>query len=149
MITKEELKRLREEFPAGCRVMLLQMNDEQAPPPGTTGTVDHVDDVGTIHVKWNNGSGLGVVHGADSCIRVEDTTPPRPKKHRVEVTCEITYRRSFEVELDDENYENLLEGNTQGIDDLFENVECHKDSDYERDYAVFDLDRQMQVVDWN
>lgn len=37
--------------------------------PGTFGTVDHVDDLGTVHVKWDNGSTLGMVTrpmGADA-----------------------------------------------------------------------------------
>ena len=41
------------------------MDDIQAPPIGTLGTVKHVDDIGTIHVSWDTGSGLGVVFGED------------------------------------------------------------------------------------
>ena len=32
--TKEELKKLREEFPSGCRIVLDEMDDVQAPKPG-------------------------------------------------------------------------------------------------------------------
>ena len=62
---------LRESYPTGCRVMLDNMEDIQAPPIGTLGTVRHIDDMGTIHVAWDNGSSLGVVWGADSCHRIE------------------------------------------------------------------------------
>ena len=42
------------------------MDDPYAPvPPGTRGTVAAVDDVGTIHMKWDNGRTLGVVPGVD------------------------------------------------------------------------------------
>ena len=58
---------LRKQFPQGCRVELIRMDDPQAPPGGTKGTVTHVDDIGTIHVKWDNGSGLGVVYSEDEC----------------------------------------------------------------------------------
>ena len=58
---------LREQFPKGCRVELIRMDDPQAPPVSTKGTVTHIDDIGTIHVKWDNGSGLGVVYGEDEC----------------------------------------------------------------------------------
>ena len=68
---KEILKRLREQFPVGCRVELIRMDDVQAPPIGTLGTVIGVDAVGTIHVNWDNGCGLGVAYGADECRRVE------------------------------------------------------------------------------
>ena len=66
---------LRERFPKGCRVELVRMDDPQAPPVGTKGTVTHVDDVGTIHVKWDNGSGLGVVYGEDECCKIHSIPP--------------------------------------------------------------------------
>lgn len=62
--------RIRRDFPAGCRVELLQMDDTQAPPIGTIGTVIGVDDTGSIMVRWDNGSGLNVVYGEDRCRRV-------------------------------------------------------------------------------
>ena len=65
-----QIKRLRESFPAGCRVELLRMDDDQAPPVGTLGTVVAVDDIGTIHVAWDNGSSLGVVLDVDDCRKV-------------------------------------------------------------------------------
>ena len=69
-IRPETLERLREDFPVGCRVELLKMDDVQAPPIGTLGTVIGVDAVGTIHVNWDNGCGLGVAFGEDRCRRV-------------------------------------------------------------------------------
>lgn len=69
-IPKTELERLRKDFPAGCRVQLTNMDDAQAPAVGTHGTVLSVDDIGTIHVKWDTGSSLGVVYGEDSCVRI-------------------------------------------------------------------------------
>ena len=41
------------------------MDDVQAPPAGTLGRVVHVDDIGTIHIAWENGSNLGAVYGED------------------------------------------------------------------------------------
>ena len=66
-ISRDELARLKERYPQGTRVVLVQMSDIQAPPPGTKGTVLAVDDIGTIHVKWDNGSTLGVAYGEDRC----------------------------------------------------------------------------------
>ena len=65
MITNSELSVLRKQFPTGYKVKLVEMDDPFAPPIGTTGVVKYVDDIGTIHVKWENGSGLGVVYGKD------------------------------------------------------------------------------------
>lgn len=62
-----ELKALREQFPVGARVMLEKMDDEHAPPIGTKGTVKGVDDIGSIMVAWDNGSGLHVLYGEDIC----------------------------------------------------------------------------------
>lgn len=44
----------------GKRVMIIHMDDTQAPPPGTHGTIKYVDDIGQIHVNWDNGSRLAI-----------------------------------------------------------------------------------------
>lgn len=67
---RETVEAVRREYPLGCRVELVQMVDKQAPPIGTLGTVTGVDDTGTIFVRWDNGSGLGVVYGEDKCRRL-------------------------------------------------------------------------------
>jgi hypothetical protein len=46
------------------------MDDLQAPPLGTLGTVIGVDDTGSIMVDWDNGSGLNVVYGEDVVRKV-------------------------------------------------------------------------------
>lgn len=68
---KETVEQLRHRFPAGCRVELLRMDDVQAPPIGTKGTVTGVDDAGSIRVRWDNGSSLSVVFQEDSCKRTD------------------------------------------------------------------------------
>ena len=70
VISKETLQALRERFPRGTRVELVQMDDPQAPPIGTKGTVIGVDDIGSIMVSWDNGSGLNVAYGEDICRKV-------------------------------------------------------------------------------
>lgn len=62
---RPEIERLRCMFPAGTRITLLNMDDPQAPPVGTKGTVEGVDDAGHIMVRWDNGSGLNVIPGVD------------------------------------------------------------------------------------
>ena len=69
-ISHEIVERLRKQYPVGCRVELLEMNDTQAPPVGTLGTVIGVDDIGSIMVRWDNGCGLSVAYGEDRCRRV-------------------------------------------------------------------------------
>lgn len=62
---KAIIERLRQTYPAGTRVELLQMDDAQAPPISTQGTVTGVDDTGSLLVDWDNGSGLNVIYGVD------------------------------------------------------------------------------------
>lgn len=71
-IRRETVKRLRREYPVGCRVELVQMDDVQAPPIGTMGTVRGVDDIGSIMVRWDNGCGLSVAYGEDMCRRIDE-----------------------------------------------------------------------------
>ena len=72
VISRERLQALRERFKPDTRVELLKMDDVQAPPIGTKGTVIGVDDIGSIMVHWDNGSGLSVAYGEDECKVVAD-----------------------------------------------------------------------------
>lgn len=71
-MNKRIIESLRARFPRGCRVELVRMDDPQAPPIGTFGTVIGVDDIGTIHVNWDTGSCLGVAYGEDACRRIDN-----------------------------------------------------------------------------
>lgn len=61
---------LRKMYPVGCKVKLHHMDDPFAPPTGTKGTVTWVDDIGQIHVKWENGSTLALNIKLDSFSRI-------------------------------------------------------------------------------
>lgn len=51
--SREVVERLRQQYPAGCRVELVFMNDPYtALKPGDQGTVIAVDDIGTVHIAW-------------------------------------------------------------------------------------------------
>lgn len=64
--SRETLKRVREAYPRGCRVELVSMDDPYTKlRPGDCGSVDHVDDTGTVFVLWDSGSRLGAVYGVD------------------------------------------------------------------------------------
>ena len=69
---KETVEQIRRMYPAGTRVELLAMDDPQAPPVGTKGTVLGVDDTGSLLMKWDNGSGLNVVWQQDRVRKVGD-----------------------------------------------------------------------------
>lgn len=63
--SREMIEKLKERYPVGCRVELFRMEDVQAPPIGTKGTVTGVDDTGSLMVEWDNGSRLNVIYGED------------------------------------------------------------------------------------
>ena len=63
--SRETIERVRKDYPVGTRVELIQMEDVQAPPVGTLGTVLGVDDTGSLLMRWDNGSGLKVIYGED------------------------------------------------------------------------------------
>lgn len=63
---KEIVERLRQSYPKGTRVELVKMDDPYTRlRPGDKGTVDFIDDSGTIFCRWDSGSGMGVVCGED------------------------------------------------------------------------------------
>lgn len=68
--SNELVESLRKSYPVGCRVELTRMDDPQAPPIGTKGTVRGVDDIGSIMVAWDNGSSLSVAYGEDACRKI-------------------------------------------------------------------------------
>lgn len=62
---KETVDRIRRVYPVGTRVVLVRMDDVQAPPVGTKGTVLGVDDTGSLLMRWDTGSSLNVIYGED------------------------------------------------------------------------------------
>lgn len=94
---------IREQYPPGTRIRLNSMEDPYAPiAPGTEGVVDFVDDIGTIHMKWNNGRSLGIVPGEDSF----SVLPPKltTLKLYMPLTAEL-YERSVYGDLEAESTE--------------------------------------------
>ena len=66
------IEALKKQYPKGTRVELVKMDDPQAPPIGTKGTVRGVDDMGSIMVRWDTGSGLSLAYGEDECWIIDD-----------------------------------------------------------------------------
>ena len=68
--SRDEVECLRQAYSKGTRVKLLRMNGYKSVEEGTLGTVQMVDDAGTIHVRWDNGRKLGVVQDAGDRVEV-------------------------------------------------------------------------------
>ena len=105
---------IKEQYPPGTRIRLNSMEDPYAPvAPGTEGEVDFVDDIGTIHMKWDNGRALGIVPGEDSF----SVLPPKltPLKLYMPLTAD-SYERSEYGDLEPES--TMLDGRAlQGYQD--------------------------------
>lgn len=60
-------RRYKEQYPPGTRIELLRMGSDPHPiAPGTRGTVQCVDDIGTLHCDFDDGRHLGVIPGEDT-----------------------------------------------------------------------------------
>ncbi len=100
-IPAEWLSFLREQHPKGSRVRLRDMGRDEPDPlaPGSMGTLEHIDDIGTFHVRWDNGREMGVVIGQDRFT----VLPPEPTllKLYMPLTADICEYNEY-GDLDDE-----------------------------------------------
>ena len=64
--TPREAAQIQLQYQPGTRLELELMVDAYAVALGTRGTVDHVDDMGSVHIKWDNGRTLAAIPGVDS-----------------------------------------------------------------------------------
>ena len=67
--SKTEIEILRKTYPAGTKVMVDNMEDAHAIPSGSIGTVQHVDDIGQIHLQEY---GLALIKGVDSFHKIKE-----------------------------------------------------------------------------
>lgn len=63
----------KQHYPKGTRIQLIEMGEDPHPiPSGTKGTVEFVDDMGQIHMKWDNSRSLALVPSEDRFIKIEE-----------------------------------------------------------------------------
>lgn len=68
---RKTVERLRKTYPAGCRIVLDEMDDPYTKIPiGAQATVTGVDDAGNIMCSWDMGSSLSIAYGADRCHKI-------------------------------------------------------------------------------
>ena len=61
------VQKIKRAYTKGTRIRLIRMGEDSRPvEPGTEGTVEHVDDIGTIHCRFDTGRQLGLIWGVDS-----------------------------------------------------------------------------------
>ena len=70
LLNTRQVEYVRKQYPVGTRVKLIHMDDVQAPPVGTLGTVTGVDDTGSLLMQWDTGSSLNAVYDEDIVRKV-------------------------------------------------------------------------------
>ena len=132
-------QRMKDNYPPGTRIMLLQMGDDPRPiEPNTRGTVAVVDDMGTLHCHFDNGRQLGIVSGEDSFRRLTDQELAEEKDSQKRQLTEMS---------EDELYErDILRFDS--FDDFFDFI---YDENTDKADIINDMSQQMkrQIVSEN
>ena len=71
-MNRSRIERTKRLYPKGTRIQLDYMDDFSAVQPGTNGTVTHVDDMGNIHTKWDNGRTLAACPDIDIFHKIKE-----------------------------------------------------------------------------
>lgn len=128
---RKTVERIRAQYPAGTRVRLLSMDDPQAPPIGTEGTVLGVDDAGHIMMSWDSGGSLNLVYGVDRF----QTVPTMTDKVREQI---LAVRATGRTNMFDTNAVQVI-ADEMHFYELVVFIEEHKDK-----YARFILTGEQQ-----
>ncbi len=81
MISRGRIEFYKEHYPKGTRVQLDHMGDDPFPvESGAVGTVISVDDIGTLHVEFDNGRSLGICPEVDSFHKIAYQTETQEPK---------------------------------------------------------------------
>lgn len=105
-------------YTPGTKIKCLKMEDDYPVEPGTIGEVEFVDDMGTIHVNWNDGRNLGLVVGVDSFEIVQEIKKDYIKRNvdfeidspllRKELITPLRHKVEIAIEVSDKEYQDLL-----------------------------------------
>ena len=128
---RKTVERIRAQYPAGTRGRLLSMDDPQAPPIGTEGTVLGVDDAGHIMMSWDSGGSLNLVYGVDRF----QTVPTMTDKVREQI---LAVRATGRTNMFDTNAVQVI-ADEMHFYELVVFIEEHKDK-----YARFILTGEQQ-----
>lgn len=71
-LSRWQIEVIKKAFIKNTRIVCLEMNDPHGVPAGTKGTVEHVDDMGTIHCIWDNGQTLGLLPNVDHYRKISE-----------------------------------------------------------------------------
>lgn len=76
----KKVEHIKEKYPSGTRIQLIFMAGEADMPSGLMGTVDFVDDIGQLQMKWDNGRSLALVPDVDNFATISKPEHKQEKK---------------------------------------------------------------------
>lgn len=123
-MNQDKIKEIKQKYPKGTRIMLNSMDDPHHPvPSGTLGTVETVDDMGTIHMKWDNGQILGLIVGEDSFYVIESVQNQEKIREADEKIRVLVVEPMKEPKV--EYIENTLDGMQRVVGGLIEEIDLN------------------------
>jgi hypothetical protein len=70
---KEQVERVRQSYPQGTRIKVASISDPYSKlTAGSRGTVDFVDDTGSLFCVFDNGEHIGLLYGIDGYCKVAE-----------------------------------------------------------------------------
>lgn len=73
VFNEKRIEMMKQRYPEGTRICLDRMENDPNPiPSGTKGTVQFVDDMGSVFCKFDNGRSLGMIPGEDSFHKIQE-----------------------------------------------------------------------------
>lgn len=94
---EKKLEILKQRYPEGTRICLDHMEDLCPVESGTCGTVQFVDDAGTLHCKFDNGRTLGVIPDVDQFHKIyQEQAPTNEQLEENALNDEITETEDIE-----------------------------------------------------
>ena len=150
-----EILRIKEKFKPGMKVRCIEYKDEYSSiPEGTIGLVHHVDDIGTVHIEWENGSHLGAVIGIDEIEIVPQyhIEPIDPIKRNVQLERkqESIWTEPVSVEhaviLDDERYNQFKDSLLEEYDFIKEINQLTENSAEAQVFVVVNESQDEEII---
>lgn len=100
MYDEKKAELLKQRYPKGTRICLDSMENDPDPiPSGTKGTVQFVDDAGTLHCKFDNGRTLGVIPGEDRFHKIAQEQTQKNECEEITETEDIEESEEMEMSM--------------------------------------------------
>lgn len=141
-----DVDEIREQYPVGTVIELHEMKSENRMPAGLKGRVKLVDDMGQIHMRWENGSALALNIEEDTFRKI-----PTPEKISVLLVEPNKYPKMIEIEDTLEAMQSIVGGDIEEYMPFDDEVAiiCNEEGKYNGmrpNRAVYTDDKEMTDI---